>query len=81
MNLGFQPEHAGPLRVDPDAVRDQAQQNAYFDEAAAARRRIPGIEAAGLTDALPLGSNRSWGAPPRGRFTRGGITRPPSCAS
>jgi predicted permease len=61
--------------VDPDAsYSTQAKQNAYFDEVLRRVRDIPGIEAAGLTDALPLGRNRSWGAPakgqvyPRGKF-------------
>jgi predicted permease len=75
VNLGFRPEHAAALRVDPDAsYSTQAQQNAYFDEVLRRVRAIPGIAAAGLTDALPLGRNRSWGAPakgqvyPRGKF-------------
>ncbi len=34
VNLGFQPEHAATVRIDPDAsYSTQAQQNAYFDEA------------------------------------------------
>jgi predicted permease len=75
VNLGFRPEHAATVRVDPDATYStQAQQNTYFDEVLRRVRDIPGIGAAGLTDALPLGRNRSWGAPakgqvyPRGKF-------------
>ena len=75
VNLGFRPEQAATVRVDPDArYSTQAQQNAYFDEVLRRVRDIPGIAAAGLTDALPLGRNRSWGAPakgqvyPRGKF-------------
>jgi predicted permease len=75
VNLGFRPEQAATLRVDPDArYATQAQQNAYFDEVLRRVRDIPGVGAAGLTDALPLGRNRSWGAPakgqvyPRGKF-------------
>ena len=75
VNLGFRPEHAATVRVDPDAsYSTQAQQNAYFDEVLRRVRDVPGILAAGLTDALPLGRNRSWGAPakgqvyPRGKF-------------
>jgi predicted permease len=75
VNLGFRPEHAAALRVDPDAsYSTQAQLNTYFDEVLRRTRSIPGITAAGLTDALPLGRNRSWGAPakgqvyPRGKF-------------
>ena len=69
VNLGFQPEHAATVRVDPDArYSTQAKQNAYFDEVLRRIREIPGIKAAGLTDALPLGRNRSWGAPAKGHI-------------
>ena len=68
VNLGFRPEHAATVRVDPDAsYTTQAQQNAYFDDVLRRIRAIPGIEAAGLTDVLPLGRNRSWGAPAKGQ--------------
>jgi predicted permease len=68
VNLGFQPEHAATVRVDPDTrYSTQAQQNAYFDEVLRRTRDIPGIKAAGLTDALPLGRNRAWGSPAKGQ--------------
>jgi predicted permease len=68
VNLGFRPEHAAAVRVDPDSsYSTQAQQNGYFDDVLRRVRDIPGIEAAGLTDALPLGRNRSWGAPAKGQ--------------
>jgi predicted permease len=68
VNLGFRPEQAATVRVDPDArYSTQAQQNAYFDEVLRRVRDIPGVVAAGLTDALPLGRNRSWGAPAKGQ--------------
>jgi len=73
VNLGFRPEHAAELRVDPDSsVSTQAQLNAYIDEVLRRVRAVPGITAAGLTDALPLGRNRSWGAPAKGQvYARG----------
>jgi len=68
VNLGFRPEHAATVRVDPEAnYSTQAQQNAYFDDVLRRVRDVPGIGAAGLTDALPLGRNRSWGAPAKGQ--------------
>jgi predicted permease len=68
VNLGFQPERAASVRVDPDRRHStQAQQNAYLDEVLRRARAIPGIQAAGMTDALPLGRNRSWGAPEKGQ--------------
>lgn len=36
--------------------------NAFFDEVVANVSAVPGVEAVGLVDALPLGTNRTWGA-------------------
>jgi predicted permease len=68
VNLGFQPETAGSLRIDPSSqYSTQAQRNAYFNEALHRARATPGIEEAGLTDNLPLGANRSWGVGAKGQ--------------
>jgi predicted permease len=73
VNLGFQPERAMAVRVDPsEQYKTQAQQNAYFDEVLRLARDIPGIAAAGLTDALPLGRNRSWGLGVKGHTFKDG---------
>src|SRR5205823_4843244 len=62
-------EHAATVRVDPDArYRSQAEQNAYFDDVLRRVRSIPRVDAAGLTDALPLGRNRTWGAGAKGHI-------------
>jgi predicted permease len=62
VNLGFHPERAAALRIDPnDSYKTQEQKNAYYTEALHNVLNVPGIEAAGLSDALPLGRNRSWG--------------------
>ena len=72
VKLGFQPERAAALRVDPGSqYSTQAKRNAYYDEVLRSVRLIPGIEAAGLTDALPLGNDRTWSAMAKGRvYTR-----------
>jgi len=68
VDLGFRPERTATVRVDPDQrYSTQARQNAYFDEVLRRAKDIPGVEQAGLTDALPLGRNRSWGAPAKGQ--------------
>ncbi len=73
VNLGFQPERAMAVRVDPSQqYKTQAQQNAYFDEVLRLARDIPGIAAVGLTDALPLGRNRSWGVGVKGHTYKDG---------
>ena len=37
-----------------------AQQNSYIDEVLQRTRSLPGMRAAGLTDVLPFGGDRSW---------------------
>jgi len=68
VNLGFRPERTAALRVDTDRrFTSKAEQNAYYDDVLRRMRDLPGIEAAGLTDALPLGRNRAWGAAAKGQ--------------
>jgi predicted permease len=73
VDLGFQPQSAGSLRIDPGRRHStQTLRNAYFDEALRRVGSMPGIEGAGLTDALPLGTNRSWGVAAKGKtYERG----------
>jgi predicted permease len=62
VNLGFQPERAAALRVDPSfRITSFEQQNAFIDEMLRRARAVPGIVAAGITDVLPLRDDRSWG--------------------
>jgi predicted permease len=68
VDLGFRPERAASVRVDPEPqYKTDEQQNTYFDEVLRLIKTVPGIQAAGLTDVLPLGRNRSWGAPEKGQ--------------
>ncbi len=68
VQMGFRPESAATLRIDPSRLYStQAQKNAYFDEALRRVRAIPEVKAAGLTDVLPLGHNRTWGSPAKGQ--------------
>ena len=70
---GFRPQSAAAWRVDPDQrYKTQAQQNAYFDSVLHTVRAISGVQAAGLTDVLPLGHNRSWGAGAKGQTYKDG---------
>ncbi len=67
VNLGFHPESAAHVRVDPERRPATAEaQNAYFDDVLRRARAVPGVTAAGLSDALPLGRNRSWGVGAKG---------------
>ena len=68
VSLGFQPDRAAAMRVDPSShYSTQALRNRFYDEALGQVRAIPGIEAAGLTDVLPLGGDRTWSAMAKGR--------------
>jgi predicted permease len=76
VDLGFQPEHAAAVKVeyDDNAPTDLAstqKRTAIFQQVLARVGSIPGIEAVGISDYLPLGQNRAWGTP----FPKG-VTRP-----
>jgi len=78
VDLGFQPDRAASIKVDYD-------DNALFNDASVAKRSatfqqilarvgaLPGVEAAGMADYLPLGPNREWDTPvPVGKVFRPG---------
>jgi predicted permease len=73
VDMGFQPQSAGALRIDAgQQYSTQALRNSYFDEALRRVRDTPGVESAGLTDALPLTGNRSWSVSAKGKtYERG----------
>ena len=61
VNPGFRPEGVAALRVDPSfRFSGLAQQNSYIDEVLRRIRALPGVRAAGMTEFLPLGGDRSW---------------------
>jgi predicted permease len=63
VNLGFQPQHAMAWRVDtPRTFKSGAEVESYFGGALRRVAALPGVEAVGLSDTLPLGRNRTWGA-------------------
>ncbi len=73
VDLGFQPERAAALRVDPSfRLPTFDRQNAYIDEMLRKARAVPGIRFAGMTDVLPFGGDRSWGVAGKGQsYPRG----------
>jgi predicted permease len=61
VDLGFTAEHVITLRVDPSrALTSVPARNAYFDAVLRETQAVAGVEAVGLTDALPLGENFGW---------------------
>ncbi len=67
VDMGFEPARAATVRVDPEAqFATDEHRTAYFDDVLQRVKSIPGVEAAAITDALPLGRNRTWGARAKG---------------
>ena len=67
VDMGFDASRAATIRVDPDSrYTTREQRLAYFDEVLRRVKEVPGIQGAGITDALPLGRNRTWGTPAKG---------------
>ena len=72
VDLGFQPDRAAAIRFAyddggniPNAKFEDvvAHRRAIFQQTVARVETIPGVEAVGIADYLPLGQNRSWGTP------------------
>jgi predicted permease len=75
VDLGFEPDRAAAIKVDYDAnvPNDKdgslsAQKlSVIFQQILSRVSALPGVEAAGVVDYLPLGQNRAWGLPfPKG---------------
>ncbi|HUG12045.1 MAG TPA: ABC transporter permease [Opitutaceae bacterium] len=63
VNLGFSPQHAMAWRVDPPRSFDSViEANTYLDNLVARVAALPGVDAVGLSDCLPLSRNRTWSA-------------------
>jgi predicted permease len=61
VNLGFQPERAAALRIDPSfQISSSAQADAFVDDVLHRVRAVPGVAAAGISDVLPLDGDRGW---------------------
>ena len=68
VNMGFEASRAFAIRVDPEGqhATTRERRTAHLDEVLRLVRSIPGVDGAGITDALPLGRNRTWGARAKG---------------
>ncbi len=83
VDLGFEPEHAASINVEYDdsAASPEAgalKRGAIFQEVLTRVGALPGVQAAGIADYLPLGPNRSWDSPePKGKkFAPGELPEP-----
>jgi len=62
VDLGFQPTGAMSWSVDTSQSFETFQDRvAFFSNLTATIADLPGVDAVGLTDTLPLGRNRGWG--------------------
>jgi predicted permease len=83
VDLGFEPDHASSMNVgyDDSAPTPEAsvlKRAEIFQQVIARVSAIPGVQAAGISDYLPLGPNRSWDTPvPKGQvFAPGELPEP-----
>ncbi|MEZ4417787.1 MAG: ADOP family duplicated permease [Gemmatimonadota bacterium] len=61
VDLGYQPERAAVVRIDPArSFAGRAEEVAYLTGAVEHVRASAGVAAAGLTDVLPMAFNRRW---------------------
>jgi predicted permease len=72
VDLGFRPDSVMSIRIDPDqqVLASQARFASYVDEALRLTKAIPGVEAAAISDGLPLGKNRTWGVRAEGEMRK-----------
>jgi predicted permease len=62
VDLGFQPSTAAAIKVDYSRGNAD-KQSVIFQEILRRISAIPGVDAAGISDNLPLERNRAWGGP------------------
>jgi predicted permease len=67
VDLGFRPSQAAALTISYDDNGNPVHRIPILQEILRRVQQIPGVEAAGISDMLPLGSNRSWGFQAVGR--------------
>ena len=72
VDLGFEPSRAAAISVDYDDGRNAAKRTAIWQEVVRRASLIPGVEAAGISDNLPMSRNRSWGIKAKGGDYDGG---------
>src|SRR5215472_1378906 len=83
VDLGFEPDHASSMNVEyddsaPTYEASVAKRAAIFQQVVNRVSAVPGVQAVGISDYLPLGPNRSWDTPvPKGQvFAPGELPEP-----
>ncbi len=67
VDLGFQASGAAAIGVDDGNDGNPAKRTAIWQEFVSRSLMIPGVEAAGISDNLPMSRNRSWGIAAKGQ--------------
>jgi predicted permease len=63
VKIGFEPRQAIAWQLDSTRdFRNLDERSSYYDRAIERVLSVPGVESAGITDSLPLGRERTWGA-------------------
>ncbi|WP_260704647.1 ABC transporter permease [Edaphobacter flagellatus] len=63
VDLGFEPSTAAAVRIDYDDGGKTDKRSAILQNIANRVSSLPGVDAVGFSDNLPLDRNRSWGGP------------------
>ncbi|MBB5058255.1 putative permease [Granulicella aggregans] len=63
IDLGFRPAQGYSIQIEQSPSRNVEVRSAFYQTVLSDVSSITGIEAAGLSDNLPLTRNRSWGPP------------------
>lgn len=66
VDLGFQPSHAAAISVSYDDGNSSIKRGVILQQILQRVEQIPGVETAGITDSLPMSTNRSWDITPKG---------------
>ena len=72
VDLGFEPSHAAAISVDYADGGSPDKRAAIWQEVLRQASMIPGVDAAGISDNLPMSRNRSWGIRAKGGDYDGG---------
>jgi len=72
VDLGFQPSRAAAISVEYDDGNDAAKRGAIWQDIIRRVEAIPGVETAGISDYIPMSTNRAWGISAKGKQYRKG---------
>jgi putative ABC transport system permease protein len=73
VNPGFRPEQVVAWSIQPSrSFANNDAQAVYYHELVRSVQALPGVDSAGMSDALPLGRNRSWSTIAKGEKYRPG---------